>query len=564
MDKTKNSLFQNTRNKILTRVLLAPFIVLLSVCGILVYYFAGYSRNQVENNLMRIASDHCRLIDQFFFERKSDLSFIASSYRFEDLNDKKKLIDIFQVMQSDSKAFFDIGLFDENGNHLVYIGPYELEGINYADTEWFKGVRDNGLYVSDIFTGFREFPHFIIAVKGGDKDRTWFLRSTIDSFYFNKLVEDVRIGKTGEAYLVNKNGYLQTKRRSGGDLMDKDQDFGHYLISEDYKANYPTNLNSFQNYLYVNVKLESKDWFLVVRQEVGDAYNLLQKGILYSLMIIFIGGSIVILIAFVLATRLSDDLARADKEKKEMKTQLIIAGRMAEVGEMSAGLAHEINNPLQIVKSEQALIKEILSSFDKKNGLVDMKDLDLIEESVEQINIQIERCKIITQDLLTFARKNDSSIQTIDINEFLHDIILKNKHRADSENVQIIESYQENLKSIETDSFQLQGVFINLLNNSFYAVKEKRDKIIRLSTSQNNSFIKVTFSDNGCGISSENLEKIFTPFFTTKPVGHGTGLGLSTVYGIIEKQGGKITVTSELNVGTEFKIYLPISKDDKY
>ena len=133
------------------------------------------------------------------------------------------------------------------------------------------------------------------------------------------------------------------------------------------------------------------------------------------------------------------------------------------------------------------------------------------------------------------------------------------ERRAAVENVRIAQQLENGLSSIRSDPAQLQQVFLNLLNNALYALKDKNGGEIRITTTQENSVLTVAIADDGCGIAPENLEKIFSPFFTTKPVGKGTGLGLSTCYGIVERLGGNISVTSELNVGTVFTVRLPLA-----
>ena len=114
------------------------------------------------------------------------------------------------------RAFFDLGVFDEQGNHIAYVGPYDLKGKNYAEKEWFRAVQERGVYISDVFLGYRELPHFVIAVKRKRDSCVWYMRTTIDTQFFNDLVESVRVGKTGEAYLHQRGGHLPDTPPLGG------------------------------------------------------------------------------------------------------------------------------------------------------------------------------------------------------------------------------------------------------------------------------------------------------------------------------------------------------------
>ena len=153
------------RKMLIIRVLLLPFVVLLLVYGTIIYFFATYSTRQVKDDLVRIATDHRNLIDQFLYEKSASLKFIATSFSRDVLSDRATLEVVFKNLQAESKAFFDLGVFDEAGHHIAYAGPFDLVGKSYAASEWFKAVQDQDIYISDEFLGFRKIPHFIIVVR---------------------------------------------------------------------------------------------------------------------------------------------------------------------------------------------------------------------------------------------------------------------------------------------------------------------------------------------------------------------------------------------------------------
>jgi len=222
--------------------------------------------------------------------------------------------------------------------------------------------------------------------------------------------------------------------------------------------------------------------------------------------------------------------------EKEFQAQFYQAEKMATVGALAAGVAHEINNPLAAI-----------SGF--AEGL----------QRRDQIGLQINRCSTITQGLLKFARKTDSIVRKIIPHEMIGEIVAMVEHQANLDGITIHQEIDPKLAEIESDPAQLQQVFLNLLNNTIYAVKDIDGGQIRITSEVDDEFVFLSVGDNGCGIAPEQLKRIFVPFFTTKPVGKGTGLGLSTCYGIIENLGGNITVTSKLGVGSVFTVQLPIS-----
>ncbi|MEW6203504.1 MAG: ATP-binding protein [bacterium] len=554
----KTDSFKHIRRVILSRVLLVPFIIVMLVFGTLLYYFASNLRDQVASQLVRIADGHRNLIEQFLQERAYDLKFAAASHSFKGIGYENKLALILEQLQTGSPAFFDLGVFDERADHIAYVGPYNLKGKNYADSEWFKAVQKKNIYISDVFSGYRKIPHFIIAVKKEEGDRVWYLRATIDTLFFNDLVENIRVGKTGEAYLLNRDGMFQTRRRSGGNLMETDPDYGTYRARGKETISFVAESNLGGMYLYAAGRLRGTGWLLVVRQEIGDAYAPLARAVVLAVAIVIMGGAVVVMMAFVLATGVAGKLTAADIEKRQMGAQLLMAGRLAEVGEMSAGLAHEINNPLQIMKSEQFMINDILNEIEKDGRQPDPENLRLVRDSVNQIGTQIDRCRQVTQGLLKFARKSETSIKSVRLEPLILEVVEMVERRARVEDIRIVKKFDTLLPPIFTDPAQLQQVFLNLLNNAIYALKGKNNGEIQIAADRENDEIAVSVSDNGCGIREEHLEKIFLPFFTTKPVGTGTGLGLSTCYGIIERLGGTIAVASEVNVGTVFTVRMPL------
>jgi two-component system NtrC family sensor kinase len=366
------------------------------------------------------------------------------------------------------------------------------------------------------------------------------------------------VGKTGEAYLINKDGLFQTKQRSGGKLMETDPDFSASDLPNGRIVTYTDSDHQGNKFRYAIGRLHQTDWQLVVRQDFMDAASPLIQAVMVAIGLIFIGGAVVVVIAFFLASNVAYRLSLADAEKREMTNQLIMAGKLAEVGEMSSGIAHEINNPLQVMKAEVTMIGDLFQDLRPQND-ADKENFDLIKDSVNQIGIQIDRCRKITQGLLKFARKSDPVIRKIVPGELITETVDMVAHQAMLDQVVIQTNIARGMPEIESDPSQLQQVLLNLINNAVYAVKDAQHPEVGITADQENDRLRIRVMDNGCGIAEDQLEKIFLPFFTTKPVGSGTGLGLSTSFGIIENLGGKIEVESKVGVGTTFTVLLPAS-----
>lgn len=420
----------------------------------------------------------------------------------------------------------------------------------------------NGYYISDIFLGYRNVPHFIIAVRQDVGDKPWVLRATIDTLFFDTLVSKVRIGSTGETYILNKNGIAQTIKRSGGlRILDKDQDYYDFPTLKNGIQTFVKSDSTKTKYLYATTWLKNREWLLVVRQEKKDAYKSLYSALYISLMIMVIGGAIIIVIAVYTTERIVRQIQQLGMEKESLGNQLIRATQLAEIGEMAAGFAHEINNPLQIIKSEYTLIETLMDDIFGQDGSQKNEDIIDIEDSLDQIKLQVNRCSEITHAILKFGRKNEIKEQLLSPFIIIPEIINMIEKKAVVSGIQICNQISEQAPGFMGDPSQFQQVMLNLLNNAMDAIEERHastgGELTIKACKKNEDRVEIKITDNGIGISQENIEKIFSPFFTTKPVGKGTGLGLSVCYGIIESFGGTMNVSSQYNIGTTFVISLP-------
>ncbi|MDY6852935.1 MAG: ATP-binding protein, partial [Thermodesulfobacteriota bacterium] len=260
--------------------------------------------------------------------------------------------------------------------------------------------------------------------------------------------------------------------------------------------------------------------------------------------------------AFFLSRRMINRIAEADEQKEIMNEQVIEAGRLASIGELAAGIAHEINNPVAIMVEEAGWIEDLLGDKDPDSD----ENMTEIQRAVMQIKTQGSRCKAITHKLLSFARNTDPQITEVNLNLVVKEIIGLMQQRTRYANVQIETYPAPGLPNVAASPSELQQVLLNLVNNAVDAM-EPEGGTVSITTRVDNGDVFIDVADSGHGIPEANLIRIFDPFFTTKPVGQGTGLGLSICHGIINKIGGEITVRSEMGVGTVFIIRLPAVSD---
>jgi PAS domain S-box-containing protein len=234
-------------------------------------------------------------------------------------------------------------------------------------------------------------------------------------------------------------------------------------------------------------------------------------------------------------------------EERARQERLYLTDRLASIGEMAAGIAHELNNPLAgVVALSQLLVESDLP--------------DEIRDDVQDIYCEAQRAAKIVRNLLSFSRRSESAKQLTQINDAIEDILRLRAYEQKVNDIQVLTHLDPSLPEVIVDYFQMQQVFLNIILNAENAItdKNKHGKLV-IATERVNGTIKASFTDDGPGIPKENLSRIFDPFFTTKEVGQGTGLGLSICYGIVADHGGRLYAESEVGKGTTFTVEIPVN-----
>lgn len=268
-------------------------------------------------------------------------------------------------------------------------------------------------------------------------------------------------------------------------------------------------------------------------------------------------------------------LTKSLEELKAAQAQLIQSEKMASLGELTAGIAHEIQNPLNFVNNfsdvSTELVDEMNEEIDKGN-LEDAKQIAQdLKQNLEKINHHGKRAGDIVKGMLQHSRSSSGVKELTDINALADEYLRLAYHglRAKDKtfNAAMKTDYDESIGLIKIIPQDIGRVVLNLITNAFYAVTERKklavegyEPIVTVSTKKYSDRVEVQVKDNGTGIPQKALDKIFQPFFTTKPTGQGTGLGLSLSYDIVKAHGGEIKVTTAENEGTEFIISIPVNQ----
>jgi two-component system NtrC family sensor kinase len=549
---------------------------LLLIAGIILYQFQVSYQEKVIAHLEEVVEKHRQNIDGFLDEKLADIRVMTRTFGLEQLRDELFLQGKLAILQQEhGGVFVDLGLVNGEGLQIAYAGAFKLARVNYSEADWFKKALKSEQFISDVFLGIRGLPHFIVAVKKEWQGGTWILRSTIDFVAFNSLVENLRIGKTGLAFIVNHEGEFQTnaplaarpKSKQHMDLLSKSfrqglfpEDQGHLEATDRVRKKkndrqpvtlIETDPNRGGEYISVSTPLKNGEWLLVYQQDAADAFADLYRAQKLALVIFLVGGLGIVSMAFILSNRIITRVVWADREKEMMNEQIIEAGKLASVGELAAGIAHEINNPVAIMVEEAGWIEDLL----EENG--GCEDPAEVRRALKQIKNQGIRCKQITHKLLSFARKTDPELRKVQLNELIDEVVALSEQRVKFSNVKLNVNLADHLPEVYASPSEFEQVLLNLVNNALDAMIPDGGTL-EITTRVDGGHVVVDVADTGQGIPKANLARIFDPFFTTKPVGKGTGLGLSICYGIIKKMEGEISVNSASGLGTTFHVRLPL------
>jgi signal transduction histidine kinase len=289
---------------------------------------------------------------------------------------------------------------------------------------------------------------------------------------------------------------------------------------------------------------------LLVKEKLEIMQN--WYGLRKNLIIFFLGSFVVIFLVFyVIPTYIIQGLYEAEQTHSRAIQRLEETARLASLGRLAAGVAHEINNPLAIINEKAGLVKDLIIFKEE------YKHDKRLESLIDSVLESVERCGAITKQLLGFARHAEVSVSTTPVGKIIGDVLSFLEKEAAYRNISLNLDIPADLPPLVTDRGKVQQIFLNLINNAFQAVGDG-GRITIAARQLDGGKMAVSVGDNGCGISDENLQRIFDPFFSTKKGSGGTGLGLSITYGLVQRLGGQIAVESELGKGTTFTVTLPV------
>jgi len=483
--KRRDDIYRGLLRHALVRLTFLYFIPLLLLTLFIHLQYRLVVRDVDQRHRGLLAYQEAAMLEMYLGDRLLNLTDLTDDSRSLLEPRRDDLETHLADLRSVSEAFIDLSVLDGSGRVLGYAGPLPyLEEKNYSGEVWFTRLLAGASshVITDVYLGFREEPHFTMALKLEPRGEIRILRAVV-SPEIARAQMDAQVVEIGEP--------------AGGLL-----------------ANIATNI-----------------W-------------------LFSALFTLIGG----LVIWLQARWVAQQQYEAQLKERELNRQLGQAAKLALVGELAAGIAHEINNPLAIVSEKAGLVKDLLDPrFGKRPTTEQLQDhLGSIEEAVY-------RCTDITRQLLGFVRQRDVELKEKDVHAEIDDLVhgLLSSELEVGE-ITVVKNYDPGLPTITTDHGQLRQVVLNLLKNAADSIKGPGT--ITITTKKLGDRFTLTVRDTGHGMTPEALELVFMPFFTTKAPGKGTGLGLSVSYGIIEGLGGNMTVHSAPDEGSRFTVELPLKR----
>ncbi|MDF1592648.1 MAG: ATP-binding protein [Desulfurivibrionaceae bacterium] len=555
------SLSIEDRSRCLKRSLLITMmlITMIPLCLTVGISFIQYRKLLQEETFINASwsAENARQTIEAYLERlQAAILVVSDAYTIQELVKPKTFGQIFLNLKAEHKGLVDLSLIGPDGTQLSYAGPYDLAGKNYSDSPWYNQALTRKVFVSEVFLGYRNIPHFVIAASKRNPDARgcWTLRASIDTETLDRFLSAVNNEAVDDIFLINEQGVLQSSSRYYGRVNSK-----VVLKIKPKKSGITmlTDQKGGQSAIRAIGYVRGTPWILV-QDHQGYFHKKTWLSFRSQLALIFLicfvlSGAV----AYRVATFLAASIRKSEESRELILQETEHTGKLASIGRLAAGVAHEINNPLAIINEKTGLMKDLLqqaNDFPYREKF--LAQLDSLENAVS-------RSRVITHRLLSFARRMEVKLERIALPEVIEEVLGFLDKGAAYRNITIEKFFHPNLPAIQSDRGQLQQIFLNIINNAIDAVGEGGEISISVQETARGT-LQVDISDNGPGIAPEIAKNIFEPFFTTKKGKdqQGTGLGLSISYGIVKKLGGDITVNSEPGVGTTFSILFPAVTDN--
>lgn len=531
-------------------------VVLFITVGILFFRSTkGIIRTSKEKEIETLSDETANKIDRFLFERYGDINAMSNSPVLQEAYMSNKLkLELIESIKNAYKTYDYISITDNIGKICVSSG--KINGDMYYKN-FIDYVLKGNLYVSDITYLSKDKAYVIyfaapIIQKNGQVKGAVVERMNFSSLL--NIIKNVQFGKSGFAFLMQQDGkFIITDGNTKHSLNLNN------FLQTNKKVNYYKNNGKKMLYAYCPINAYSTQknkWYLIVQEPSSEAFKVSTAFKNYIIILLIISLTIIIIFAFISADKIIKPFSIMNKSLKSMNQKVsemseeleksdIRAKNLESLAAMSAGLAHEIRNPLTSIKGYAQFIKTEIGENNELN-----EDMTVIISEVDRLNN-------ITEKFLSFARPKKPDLSMNNVNDIIKEAVKAIKNEITNSRIDIIMKLND-VPNVLMDKEQIEEVIINIILNSIQAIDNNGKIDIITLYMKEFDMVRIMIRDNGVGIKDEDQESIFEPFYTTKE--NGSGLGLAICSRIIENHGGYINFKSKAGNGTEFSINLPAAK----
>ncbi len=537
-------------------LIIVAFTTTVSLTPLLVMTLMDYrlSRKAFETEaameVSRMVSNTWRSLSFLLSQRHAALAFVARDNALADLLKPGRLEALLANLQHGMAGFVDLSVVGANGTLKAWAGPPDIPSRPVTTGGGFTHDPGWTHHIGDVTTGQGRSGHLVVTIRQDlDEGGFFLLRATLDAALLETPLSQLTLNAGDDAFLVNPQGILQTRSRHYGSRYDRvtlpipEAMAGTQTIKTVDPAGRPIILG-------VAPVPESPFVLMMVRQASGIMDLWFKPRLRLIGFLIF---SIALILASIvgMATYLVNRIHAADRRRVQALHQMAHANKLASLGRLASGVAHEVNNPLAIINQKAGLIQDLFTI--NARHAADPKILGLIEDVLVSVN----RCGTITRRLLDFACHMDSEIEPVDLEAVIRQILAFMEKDAQRRCIAIAVTVTGEIPVFDGDRGNIQQVLLNLINNALAAMAEGGRLEVTISRHGPHR-VRVSVSDTGHGIPEADLKQVFEPFFSTRQGQAAVGLGLSISYGMVTEMGGEIEVESQVNQGTRVTVTLPL------
>ncbi len=537
--------------------LIVLFTSMAALIPLVALVFVEYrlSRNIINADAAALLSKQAacakNTVSVFFSRQKELVSYILLEDHYEDLIRPGRLDGILKNLNTAGCNAVRISILDDQNRLKAHAGPpFKKDLLNLIPKKLLKQRFGNAFFGYED-PGGKQMLQLGIAMRNTLPHNGFFtLVAQMNKKMLVTMLSQITMGNAADFYILNSKGEVLIPSRYNLSIKGL-----HPILNSGpmtYSETVETRDDSGNLYLTRYTQIPDTPFILFSSRPKSNMIDLWLKPRL-KLAGFFVFSIFLILLSVICtATYLVNLIHAADHKRIKALHQVEYTNKMASIGMLASGVAHEINNPLAIINQKIGLIKDLFTL--RREYAENPRLIGLVDDVISAV----ERCGSITKRLLNFSHHMKSEVQRVNISDIVHEVIGFVEKDAERRYIRIIIDVDEGIPEFEVDRGNLQQILLNLFNNAFAAMAEGGRLEIRVKQKSTDT-IRITVTDNGCGIPAEDIKRVFDPFFSTRHDHKGTGLGLSITYGLVKEIGGEILVKSVLEKGTRFTIEFPMN-----